>query len=273
MRKRVAVFHSLASYGGTSLMSIIPLMYSKGIEISPIPTMLFTSHGAFNGVKSKENTEFIDAYTSQWAQLKLHFNGIYLGLFTNNSQILSTLKFIERFGKDDCLIVLDPILGDNGKLYSFMDKAIIDGIRRLACKAHIITPNLTEACLLLNKKCEENLPGDVIYSYLRELSNLGPENIIITSVPSGDSLDTYIYKKATDSYKVISRRKLSGYYPGTGDAFTSIVMSEVLNGCNIIDAVIKAAELVEKGISIILEKGLNPLEGLPLSDEELLHTN
>lgn len=267
MRKRVAVLHSFPSYGAAGLMSIIPIMYSKGIDVNPIPTVLFTSHGAFTGVKSNENTKFLDEYTSQWLQLKLFFDGIYLGLFTNNQQILSTLKFIESFGKaNDCLIVLDPILGDNGKLYTFMDKTIIEGVRSLVGKAHIITPNLTEVCLLLNRKYKDNFTSDEIYSCLCELSELGVENIILTSVPNGDCLDIYIYKKSTASYNVLSRKMLRGYYPGTGDAFTSIVTAEVLNGRDIADAVMNAVKFVENGISIILEKGLNPLEGLPLNN-------
>lgn len=266
MRKRIAAIHDLASYGGAALLNIIPIMYSNGIEVNPIPTAIFTSHGAFKGIKKQDAGVFMDEYTSQWSELGLQFSGIYLGLFTDHSQVLSALKFIDAFDKNNPLIVLDPILGDNGKMYSFMDSSIIDGVRSLISKAHVITPNLTEACLLTNRSYNENMLEEEISAILLELSEIGTETVILTSVQKGNFLNNYIYNKRNSTTDVISFKKLPGSYPGTGDAFTALVMAEILNGGCVYEGVVKASMFIEKGIKLLLEKGYNPLEGLPLGE-------
>ncbi|HEY5560841.1 MAG TPA: pyridoxamine kinase [Clostridiaceae bacterium] len=266
MRKRIAVLHDLPSYGGAALMNIIPIMYSLGIEVCPIPTSLFTSHGGFKGLSSLSTSSFMKEYTRQYKELNLSFNGIYLGLFTTTVEIVLAEDFIRSISSEDTLIVLDPILGDNGKLYSFMKVDIVKALKDILKKVDIITPNLTEAYLLLGEAYNEFPSEEEVIYMLRSLSELGPKYVILTSVVEKGNILIYIYDKEKDSIAIIKREKLQGSYPGTGDAFTAIVVGELINGNSIINGVTKAADFVEKGIKIILEKGYNPLEGLPLGD-------
>lgn len=241
-------------------------MYSLGVEVTPIPTVFFTSHGGLKGMEGRDNSDFMMEYTSQYKELKISFDGIYLGLFTSLKQLENIEGFLDAFAKDDALVVLDTIMGDNGKLYSFMNESIIEAMRSLVKRADIITPNLTEACLLLNRKYEENLSHEEVIDILKELSYMGPEKIILTSVNRESKLCTYTYEKETKMVNVVIREKLKGSYPGTGDAFAAVVMGELLNGKSLEASVNLAADFVEDCIRIIIEKNYNSLEGLPIAE-------
>lgn len=247
-------------------MNIIPIMYSLGIEVIPIPTELFTSHGGFKGVMRKDNSDFMVQYTSQYKELNISFNGIYIGLFTSLKQLEKIQEFLYEFNKNDTLVVLDTILGDNGKLYSFVNKNIIEEMRVLVKKANIITPNLTEAYFLLDKKYNENPSYEDVVGILKELSCMGPDKIILTSVNTGSKLCTYTYEKEAQKVNLITRERLEGSYPGTGDAFTAVVFGKLLNGKGLEESVNSAADFVEDCIKIILQNNYNPLEGLPLGE-------
>lgn len=266
MRKRIACFHDLASFGGAALMNIIPVMYSEGIEVCPIPTALFTSHGALKGSKSMGINGFIGEYSKQYKELNLSFDGIYLGLFTSLEQIKQVQDFLDIFIKEDTWLLLDPIMGDNGKLYSFINKENIKGMKELVKSAGIITPNLTEASILLGREFNDKTEDKEIEEILFSLGRLGPEYVVITSVPKEKYLCTYIYDRIKNKTDVVKSIKRPGSYPGTGDAFAAMLMADMLKGADIVSGVKKAAGLIEKGIDLAVEKGYEPLEGLPLAE-------
>jgi len=266
MRKRIACFHDLSSFGGAALMNIIPVMYSFGIEVCPIPTSLFTSHGALKGSESMDVSGFIKEYTKQYKELKLNFDGIYLGLFTSLEQMKEAEIFLDIFSKKETLILLDPIMGDNGKMYSFIHEKNIEIMKELIGKVQIITPNFTEACIILDKVYKEELSNSEVEQLLVSLSDLGPKYVIVTSVPTGKDICTYVYDRMEKKIDVVKSERRPGSYPGTGDAFTATLMAEMLNSSSVIDSVSKAVSFVEEGIDLILKKGYNPLEGLPIAD-------
>ncbi|MDT8718666.1 pyridoxamine kinase [Clostridium sp. 19966] len=269
MRKRIAAIHDLACYGGAALMNIIPIMYNLGVEVNPIPTAIFTSHGAFNGVKKTENDAFMKEYLFQWKSNDFKFDGIYIGLFTSPKQVEFTKEFLDSFKHKDTLVVLDPILGDNGKLYGFMDEDSIENVKAILEKADVITPNLTEAALLTGMDYKKCCCEEEIEKCLKVLGKLGPKYVIITSVCLDDKMYIYIYDKTKDSVEYLCREKLKGSYPGTGDAFTAVLMGCLMKGMSICESAEKAAEFVEAGISLVISNNLNPLEGLPLADIKL----
>ncbi|MDV3429408.1 MAG: PfkB family carbohydrate kinase, partial [Bacillota bacterium] len=174
--------------------------------------------------------------------------------------------FLQCFSKKDTLILMDPIMGDNGKIYSFINEENVKDIIKLVKKADIITPNLTEACIILGRPYKENLNHSEIEEILISLSSLGPEKVIVTSVPGTGFISTYIYNKTDNRFGVIKGEKRPGSYPGTGDAYTASLMAHLLNGCSLIDSAFKATKLVEKGIDMIIKNGYNPMEGLPLAE-------
>jgi pyridoxine kinase len=266
MRKRIACLHDLASYGGAALMNIIPIMYRNGIEVCPIPTSLFTSHGALAGSKSFDNSGFMREYTNQYKQLEVNFDGIYLGLFTSEKQVNEADYFIRSFSEKDTLVLMDPIMGDNGKLYGFISDDNVKTIRNLIKRTKIITPNFTEACILLGREYNENIKRSEIEKILISLSTLGPDQIVLTSVPKGEFIFTYAYNRTENIFGEVKGQKRPGSYPGTGDAFTAALMAYMLNGSSLLDSVSAAADLVEKGIEMIIRNGYNPLEGLPLAE-------
>ncbi|QAA30336.1 pyridoxamine kinase [Clostridium manihotivorum] len=270
MRKRIAVMHDLPSFGGAALMNTIPIMYNMGIEVNPIPTALFTSHGGFKGVKNIGNDAFLDEYLDQWDKLKLSFNGIYLGLFTSLNQVIFAKKFLNRFKAEDNIVLLDPIMGDNGKPYSFISDESIENIKSLLPYADIITPNLTEAYLLLGREYNENPKDSEVLDILSKLSLIGPKKIVLTSVLKGERISTFLYDSSSESIKEYCRDTLDGYYPGTGDAFASVLIGSMLQGKDLETSVCKAINLVEKAINILNDEGLNPMEGLPLANADLI---
>ncbi|WP_160676831.1 pyridoxamine kinase [Clostridium sp. C8-1-8] len=270
MRKRIAVIHDLPSFGGAALMNTIPIMYNMGIEVNPIPTALFTSHGGFKGVKNVVNDTFLEEYLNQWDKLKLSFNGIYLGLFTTLNQVVFAKKFLNRFKIEDNIVLLDPIMGDNGRSYSFISDESIENIKSLLPYADIITPNLTEAYLLLGREYNENPKDSDILEILSRLSLLGPQKIVLTSVLRGEKISTFLYDSNSESVKEYLRDALDGYYPGTGDAFASVLIGSIIQGKDLETSVYKAINFVEKAISIVIGQGLNPMEGLPLASADLI---
>ena len=247
-------------------MNIIPIMYSKGIEVVPIPTGIFTSHGGFSHMEMLDNADFMDKYTEQYEKLNIDFSGIYLGLFSSEKQFEAAENFLSKIIKEKSLIVYDPILGDNGKMYSFLKSNILTSVKRLIKRADVITPNLTEAALILGKEYKRNYSYNEIYEILKELSFLGPENIVLTSAGDDDSIFIYTYEKGTNKIEKIIRKRLKGSYPGTGDAFTSVLMSELLSGKTLKEACIIAAQFVEELIKLSMEKGYNNMEGLPIAE-------
>jgi pyridoxine kinase len=270
MRKRIAVIHDLPSFGGAALMNTIPIMYNMGIEVNPIPTALFTSHGGFKGVKNVENDNFLDEYLNHWDKLKISFDGIYLGLFTTINQVGFAKKFLSRFKAENNIVLLDTIMGDNGNPYSFINYENIENIKSLLPYADIITPNLTEAYLLLGREYNKNPKDSEIIDILSSLSLLGPKRIVLTSVLNGEKISTFLYDSSSESVKEYRRDILDGYYPGTGDAFASILIGSMIQGKDLEAAVYKAINFVEKAINIVIGQGLNPMEGLPLGNADLI---
>ncbi len=231
---KVAAIHDLSGYGRGSLMSIIPTLSAMGIQVCPLPTAILSNHtGGFEFYSYVDLTDRMEEYISMWRRLELQFDCIYSGFLGSPRQIGIVADFIDWFGRADNLTVVDPVMGDNGELYSAFTPAIIPEMRRLVHKANLITPNITEAAFLLERDCPARLSDAEVKEWLVRLAELGPNIVVMTSVPDpGHENNTNVvaYDRQNDSFWKVGCRYIPAEYPGTGDTFTSVLIGSLLNG-------------------------------------------
>ena len=251
--KKVAAIHDLSGYGRASLTTIIPILSNMKVQVCPVPTAILSSHtGGFEGYSFIDLTDYMQEHINHWKKLDLEFDCIYSGFLGSPKQIEIVADFIDFFGKKAKFIVVDPVMGDDGKLYQTMDNEMVLGMRNLIKKADIITPNFTEVMYLLGKEYNKNIDIEKVKKYLKELSNMGPKIVIATSVPEIEEnrLDkktsVVAYDRENDVFWRVSCRYIPASYPGTGDAYTSVVIGSLLQGDSLPMA-------VERGVQFITQ--------------------
>ena len=275
--KKVAAIHDLSGYGRASLTTIIPILSNMKVQVCPVPTAILSTHtGGFEGYSFIDLTDYMQEHIAHWKRLDLEFDCIYSGFLGSPKQIEIVADFIDYFGKKSKFIVVDPVMGDNGKLYSTMDNEMVVGMRNLIKKADIITPNFTEVMYLLGKEYDKNI--DIVKEYLKELSNMGPKIVIATSVPEIEEnkmdkkTSVVAYDRENDVFWRVSCRYIPASYPGTGDAYTSVVIGSLLQGDSLPMAIERGVQFITQCImasygfkypkkeGVLLEKMLDVLK-------------
>lgn len=238
-QKRVAAIHDLSGFGKCSLTVALPILSAAGIETSALPTAILSTHtGGISGYTYHDLTEDMRPIMKHWKSLDIKFDAIYTGFLGSFEQLDIVKEFFDAFRQEDNLILVDPVMGDNGELYTVFTREFAIGMRMLCQKADIIVPNLTEAALLLDEPFH---PGPYTHAYieslLRKLGALGPQKVVLTGVYfKEDELGAATYDRTTDTIDYVFTQKIPGYYHGTGDVFASALLSALLNDFSLIDA-------------------------------------
>ncbi len=251
--KKVAAIHDLSGYGRSSLTSIIPILSSMKLQVCPVPTAVLSTHtGGFEGFSFLDLTDYMEQHIAHWKKLGLEFDCIYSGFLGSPRQIKIVADFVDFFGHKNNLTVIDPVLGDNGRLYGTMGKEMVKEMKKLIGKADIITPNFTEVTFLLDKEYKKEISEAEIKQWLIELAAMGPKIVIATSVPDEDSHSTdrktnvVAYDRENDVFWKVSCKYIPASYPGTGDAYTSVVIGSLLQGDSLPIA-------IERGVQFITQ--------------------
>lgn len=241
---KIAVINDMTGFGRCALTVEIPIISQMGIQCCPVPTAILSNHSAYESFHIRDLTDDINAYMMEWEKLKLRFNGILTGFCGSFEQIDMTKCFIDKFADEATKIIVDPIMGDNGKTYSIYDEAMCCKMKELVSKAHIITPNLTELCILADVEYNSQYGYNEIIRMCDKVLELMNENsgIVVTGINSKEFINNFIYHK--DGYTII-RKKIAGENRcGTGDVFSSVLAASVVNGLTLKEAVKKAADFV-----------------------------
>lgn len=249
--KKVAAIHDLSGLGKVSLTAAIPILSSMGFQVCPLPTALLSSNTEIEGYKIFDLTDSMKAIIEHWKTLDVHFDAIYSGFLGSPPQIDIVKGFISHFRKKDTLVVIDPVLGDNGKLYSSMNENMIKEMKHLILSADVITPNVTEACALLDLPYKAKLEEKTIKYILKSLSDKGPKTVIMTNVNKSDKKRqtfVYAYSKITKHFWKVCCDYVPANYPGTGDAFTSVVTGCLLQGDSLPIALDRAVHFITTAI-------------------------
>ncbi len=249
--KKIAAIHDLSGVGRVSLMVVIPILSTMGFEVCPLPTAVLSNHTQYPTFSFLDLTDEMERIIAAWKTLHAQFDTIYSGYLGSPRQVHIVKDFIDDFRQDDTLVVVDPVLGDNGKLYTKMNDEMVREMRSLAAKADVVTPNLTELFYLLGKPYQAECTDDQLKQYLKELSERGPEIVIVTGVPViGDHKKTsvYAYSRFNNQYWKVTCSYLPAHYPGTGDAYTSVVTGSLMQGDSLPIALDRASQFTLQAI-------------------------
>lgn len=243
-QKRLAAINDISGFGRCSLTVILPIISALKIQCCVLPTAVLSAHTAYPNYYFDDYTDKMDAFMKHWQELDVKFDGIYTGFLGSAEQISHVIEFIKMFKEDHTKVIIDPVMGDHGKLYPTYTEELSNEMKRLLKYADVLTPNLTEACNLLDMTYREQTPTRAeLKDIAARLCAQGPTQIIITGLKDGDHIFNYIYEdgKADEIIKV---KQVGCDRHGTGDVFSSIVAGSLVNGESMRDAVRKAADFI-----------------------------
>lgn len=230
-QKRVAAIHDISCFGKCSLTVALPIISAAGIETAVIPTAVLSTHtGGFTGYTVRDLSEDIVPVARHWKSENIKVDAVYTGYLCSKQQIYLALEAARLISREDTLLITDPVMADNGKLYKGFDSDYPKYMTELCANADIITPNITEAALMLGVKYREGpYTEDFINSLLERLYLKTHAKIVLTGVYYDNRrIGAAVYDGEKKEY-VFSER-ISASYHGTGDVFASTLTAALLNG-------------------------------------------
>lgn len=262
-QKNVAAIHDISGFGRCSLTVALPLLSAAGIQTAVIPTaVLSTCTGEFKGNTFHDLTRDIEPIAEHWKKEGICFDGIYTGYLCSASQVYSVISAIEHIKTPDTLLIVDPVMGDNGKAYSGFSVSFPSYMLRLCQKADIITPNITEAALLTGMPYKSGISEKVyIEMLLKRLNELTNAKVVLTGVSfEKRRIGAAILENGEITY--VSAEKQPVSFHSTGDVFTSVLTGSMLNGRSLKAAAQIAVSFTSGCIKQTIEDGSNPKFGV-----------
>ena len=244
---RIAAIHDMSGFGRCSLTVAIPILSAMGLQCCPLPTAFLSTHtGGFENFTFLDMTEEMPKVADHWKSLHLHFQAIYSGFLGSERQIGIVSDFIQSFRNADTIVVVDPVMGDHGEVYQTYTPAMCEGTAHLAEQADVITPNLTEAALLLGTPYTSLPTG---HSGCREiveaLSLNGHRSVVLTGASSAPELTgAMCFDARTGHTELIQTQHIPQAFLGTGDIFTSVLTGALVKGNSLANATRQAVDFV-----------------------------
>ena len=262
---RVAAIHDMSGFGRCSLTVAIPVLSAMGLQCCPVPTAFLSTHtGEFEGFTFLDMTDEMPAVAAHWNTLGLHFQSIYSGFLGSERQIHIVEDFIRTFRREDTIVVVDPVMGDHGKVYKTYTPAMCAGMAHLAAQADVITPNLTEAALLLD------VPYDTLSNdesgcraIVEQLSLGGRRSVVLTGASAAPELTGAMYfDAAAGTSALVQTARVPGHFFGTGDVFASVLTGALVRGDTLDDATRQAVDFIRLCAERTVEQNLPLREGV-----------
>lgn len=260
-QKKIAVINDFCGFGRCSISVSLPIISAMKIQCCPLPTSIFSNHTGFESFYYTDFTDHMDRYMNEWAKLDLRFNAILTGFLGAPEQIDIVKRFIERFKSENTITVIDPVMGDYGKLYPTYSPNLAERMSSLVRYADILTPNLTEACILTGTEYCADMDELELIKICEKLNSIGPKKIVISGLERGDDLVNFIFEEGHPSL-MITEHKVGPCRSGTGDVFASVIAADAVNGVDFRDSVRRASSFIAKVLRRALELDLPKTDGI-----------
>lgn len=251
--KRVLTIQDISCFGQCSLTVALPIISVTGNETCIIPSAVLSTHtGGFSGYTFRDLTDDIPLIQKHWQKEGVSFDAVYSGYLGSVKQVGIVKNLFSSLSNSSCISCIDPVMGDNGKLYSGFDQSFVDEMKKLCFSSDIIIPNITEACLLTDSEYKENYSKDYIDELIAKLLQKGAKTIILTGVSfSKDTTGVMVVENEQKFY--YEHRKIPKYCHGTGDIYASAFIGCLMSGKSIIESAKISADFTV----LCIEKTLN----------------
>ena len=260
-QKKIAVINDFCGFGRCSIAASLPIISALKIQCCPLPTSIFSNHTGFESFYYTDYTEHMVRYMQEWEKLDLQFHGILTGFLGSPEQIQIVKSFFERFKTDSNITVIDPVMGDYGRLYPTYSPRLAEQMCSLVPYADILTPNLTEACILTETAYDPDMDEARLETLCQKLSAMGPKKVVISGLSRGEDLENFIYEEGKQPH-IVREHKVGPCRSGTGDVFSSIIAADAVNGKDLTSAVRHASSFIAKVLRRTLEMGLPDTDGI-----------
>lgn len=268
-QKKIAVINDFSGFGRCSIAVALPIISTLKIQCCPLPTSIFSNHTGFDSFFFDDYTDKMPLYINEWKKLGLQFDGITSGFLGSKKQIKIVTQFFKDFKTKENIIIVDPVMGDYGKIYATYTKEMCEEMKKLVQYADIITPNITELCILTDTPYQEKWKISELEKMTEELAEKGPEKIVVTGIVQKEFIANFCYEKGK-SPKILRCHRVGTQRSGTGDVFSSIIAADAVNQVPFDKSVKKASNFIKKCILKSIEMDIPVTDGVCF--EELLQT-
>lgn len=246
--KRILTLQDISCLGQCSGSVALPVLSACGHETCLIPSSVLSTHtGQFKGYTYRDLTGDIGAILQHWQSEGIMFDALYTGYLGSAAQAAYAQEAVKSLLRPEHLIVVDPAMADNGKLYAGLDDSCVAAMRSLCALADVILPNVTEACLLTGMEYREDWDSGFVSALLDSLLSLGAKSIVLTGVVfPGDTIGGIIADGR--SKKIFRHRHVARMFHGTGDVFASSFTGALLCGLSLEEAALTAARFTLRSI-------------------------
>lgn len=264
--KKIAVFNDMAGYGRCALTAAIPVISAMKVQCCPVPTAVLSNHAGYPSCYMDDYTDRMEPYIEEWKRLGFTFDGIMTGFLGSPKQVEIVADFIRHFKDEHTMFLVDPVLGDNGRTYRVCSRELCEEMKELIQYADVITPNLTEACILTDSLYQERgwskrRLADLTYKLLM----MGAKAVVLTGVVKGNLIFNVIHERGKEPVFQTAHYVKAAHH-GTGDVFSAVVGASLVKGINIEEAVRRAAAFTRKCVERSEELQIPEEEGLCLEE-------
>ena len=280
MTKKIAVINDLSGFGRCSLTAAISVLSAMGVQACPLPTAVLTAQTGYPSYYCDDYADKMPIFCQEWQKMQVQFDGIATGFVASEKQIEHIFEFLDHFHKEGTFLLVDPVLGDDGKVYDMFSPRLLALMQELAGKADIITPNLTELCLLTGRNAEQVLQikdeqklRPLVEEMGQEMLAKGPRTVVVTGIHYQDKQDETLkmgnFVMTKQGSNLLAFPYVHGSYSGTGDLFAAVLTAGFAKGMEATKIIELAGSFIEQAIRDSVQENVAEVEGVNF--EKFLH--
>lgn len=241
--KRIMTIQDISCVGKCSLTVALPIISAAGVEAGVLPTAVLSTHTMFSKYTFCDLTAEIQPIADTFKALDIDFDAVYTGYLGSFEQLGLVERFIEDFKKEGTVVLIDPVMADNGVLYKGFSEEFAAAMAKLCARADIVVPNITEAAFMLGIPYNPNYDEAYIRDLLKKLTSLGCPKAALTGISfEPDKIGVYYYDSEKDSYYSYFNEKLPVSFHGTGDIYASSALGAMMRGLTVEDSLSVAVD-------------------------------